>query len=218
MVAGLTLLAFACVAYLQVTVPIAHPSFPAGQDRHVGWLVIIALAIAVVDGVAVGAGRALGGRPVTVRAVDRSPAAKKTWAILLRTCAGATYAALLTTIVLGVPGPQVAAVTALPLLVLLVGATCWYFPRFGFLALVACVGVIQLWAALEHALQLVQLWQTDGDGALSKGILGELNPDAVSALFVFVAWAGSLAVVVRFVRDRWAWVALAVTSALAVDA
>jgi hypothetical protein len=218
LVLGVTVLAFACLAYLQVTVPIAHPTFPAGVDRHFAWLAIVTLAVAAVDGAAVGAGLRLGGRRVGVRTPNRSAWARNAWALFLRVCVGATYAALLTTIVLGVPVSQVAAATALPLLVLLVGGTGWYFPRFGFLAVLACVGLVQTWAVADHASQLVQLLQTDGDGAVSKGILGELNPDAVTTLYALVAWAAALAIVVRFVLNRWGWAALAISSALIVDA
>jgi hypothetical protein len=80
------------------------------------------------------------------------------------------------------------------------------------------LGALALLAALqslhqgEHVVQAIQLLVTNGNADLSQGVVTRLNQELVHLTWTSCVWLGCAALLCRFRRNRWLWLALAVAS------
>jgi hypothetical protein len=81
----------------------------------------------------------------------------------------------------------------------------------------AALCVLQLLHQGEHVVQVLQLLLTGGNADLAQGLLTRLNQEVVHLAWTSGVWIGSGLLLLRFRRNRWLWIALAVASVHEVE-
>lgn len=81
----------------------------------------------------------------------------------------------------------------------------------------AVICVLQLLHQGEHLVQVIQLLVTGGNADLAQGVLTRLNQELVHLVWTSGVWVGSGLLLLRFRRNRWLWIALAMASVHEVE-
>lgn len=124
-----------------------------------------------------------------------------------------SYGLLVGAIIEGLPLWAIALVALLPWVPLFTFEAVWQYDHYGFYAFFGALVVLQLGHMGEHAAQLVQLFLTHGNLALSHGIFGQLDLETVHFLWNIGVWLGACALLYRFgSRNPWLWIAFVAAS------
>jgi hypothetical protein len=97
------------------------------------------------------------------------------------------------------------------------GRARWGAPARLALPALGAICALQLLHQGEHLAQVVQLLVTGGNADLSQGVLSRLDQEVVHLVWTSGVWIGCALLLLRFRRNRWLWIALAVASVHEVE-
>jgi hypothetical protein len=218
----LSLIFGALLAWSAIAVPIRAPALPRGHalDR---WALVVAcyvlvLAVDIVTLLLIRVRRRTASRepkvplqarvhiPLLVRVEQMRPGIVLTTAL-----ASAGIAA--TSLVLGLPLWLTFGLLILPWIPIYFSIAIWQFEHYGLYSIFAAITLLQLGHLAEHVAQVFQLWITHGNAALSHGIFGQLDIEAVHFAWNVAIWLASCVLLYQFgARNPWLWIAWATAS------
>jgi hypothetical protein len=114
---------------------------------------------------------------------------------------------------IGLPIWAVAILTLAPWVPIYVSVARWQFRRYGLYAVFGGVVLLQLGHLSEHLSQCIELIASRGNVAISQGIFGFLNQEAVHFFWNVLILLGTAFLLTRFGRGNpWLWISFFIAS------
>ncbi len=121
--------------------------------------------------------------------------------------AAISYLLQIGAILQGYPLYGIVAVTILPWILVFAFEYIWKYEHYGFFAFLLAFVLLQLGHLSEHTVQIVQLYASGGNLAVSHGVFGQLDFETVHVVWDSSVWLGLAICLYKFSRNRWLYVA-----------
>ncbi len=225
--ACLVVLTVAWMSYMARSVPIRVHNLPAQLAPNMTVTAVAALLLMLaVDAAILVAVLRQPGRGGTGPAGERPRLTGTRAALLpkrasLRTfgaTALASCAALLGSLMLGLPVWGIALMALVPWLPLYLSEAAWQYRHYGAFALFGTLVLLQLGHLSEHIVQNLQLLLTHGRLSASRGVFGQLDVESVHFYWNIGIWLGTGALLYRYgLRNVWLTVSFIAASLHSVE-